>query len=139
MSDDSAYTVEPTPPRRPLTALVDASRALGAAASLLDAAPSALRAVGGACDADLAVLWWEDRAFERLRRIATWRPFTTVDDRVVRLDGREHVRIGEDVPGRVWETGRAERDAAFVAIPIHIGNRVAGVLGLPAAGRRVHR
>ena len=109
MSDDSAYTAEPTPPRRPLAALFDASRALGAAASLLDAAPSALRAVGGACDADLAVLWWEDRAFERLRRVATWRPFTTVDDRVVRLDGREHVRIGEDAPGRVWESGRAEQ------------------------------
>ena len=128
MSDDSAYTAEPTHPRRPLAALFDASRALGAAASLLDAAPAALRAVGDACDADLAVLWWEDRAFERLRRVGTWRPFTTVDDRVVRLDGREHVRIGEDVPGRVWGTGRAERDAAFVAIPIHMGNRVAGVL-----------
>jgi hypothetical protein len=108
--------------------LFDASRALGAAASLRDVAPAALRAVGAACDADLAVLWWEDHAFERLRRIVTWRPFTSVDDRVVRLDGREHLCIGEDVPGRVWESGHAERDAAIVAIPIHMGNRVAGVL-----------
>ena len=59
---------------------------------------------------------------------ATWRPFTSVDDRVVRLDGREHLRIGEDVAGRVWESGRAERDSGFAVIPVHMGNRVAGVL-----------
>jgi diguanylate cyclase (GGDEF)-like protein/PAS domain S-box-containing protein len=128
MTDDFAHTAEPTHPRRPLAALSDASLALGAAASLRDAAPDALRTVGAACGADLAVLWWEDPAFERLRRAATWRPFTSVDDRVVRLDVREHLRIGEDVPGRVWESGRAEREARFVAIPIRAGNRVAGVL-----------
>src|SRR5262249_18965685 len=103
MTDETANTAAPTLPRPPPPPF-HAGRALGAAASLREAAPFALRTVGAACGADLAVLWWEDQAFERLRRLATWRPFTSVDERVVRLDGRDHLRVGEDVPGRVWES-----------------------------------
>jgi hypothetical protein len=39
MTDDFARTSDPTGARRPLVALSDAGRALGASASLRDAAP----------------------------------------------------------------------------------------------------
>ncbi len=132
MTEDVEPKAESTLPGRPLAALAGVCRALGAAGSLEAGAPGALRAVAEACEADLAVLWWADPARERLRRMATWRPVTTVDDRVARLDAREHLGPAQDVPGRVWESGRPERateDAATAAgFPIRASSRIAGVL-----------
>jgi diguanylate cyclase (GGDEF)-like protein/PAS domain S-box-containing protein len=133
MTQDIEPKAESTLPGRPLAALADACRALSQAGTLQAGAPKALRAVCEACDADLGVLWWADPALERLRRMTTWRPFTAVDRRVARLDAREHLGLGQDVPGRVWESGSpevgpADDGGSVAAYPVRAGARVTGVI-----------
>jgi diguanylate cyclase (GGDEF)-like protein/PAS domain S-box-containing protein len=133
MTEDIEPKSERTHQGRPLAALASVGRSLSGASSLQDAVPGALRTVCEACEVDLGVLWWVDPALDRLRRMTTWRPFTPVDERVARLDAREHLDRGQDVPGRVWESGNpeigtADGGGASAAFPVRVGSRIVGVL-----------
>src|SRR2546428_997306 len=133
MTEDIEPKSERTHQGRPLAALASVGRSLSGASSLQDAVPDALRTVCEACELDLGVLWWVDPALDRLRRMTTWRPFTPVDERVARLDAREHLDRGQDIPGRVWESGNpeigtADGGGASAAFPVRVGSRIVGVL-----------
>src|SRR5947207_3080672 len=127
MTEEIEPTSERTQQGRPLAALASAGRGLSASSSLQEAVPDALRTVCAACGVDLGALWWVDPGLDRLRRMSTWRPFTPVDERVARLDVREYLDRGQDVPGRVWESGNPEIDTAdgggaVAAFPVRAGS-----------------
>ena len=85
------------------------ARRSGAAGIAEAGRAGALRAVGEACEADLAVLWWADPASGAPAPHATWRPSPRWTTGWCAWTPASTCASAQDVPGRVWESGRPER------------------------------
>jgi PAS domain S-box-containing protein len=82
------------------------TRVLAESASLDEAAPEVLRAVGETLGYDLGVLWEVSLDPDGLRCVAVWRPPGAPVAEFERHSPRIAVARGEGLPGRAWDTGR---------------------------------
>lgn len=81
------------------------SRVLTQFSSLPQAAPNVLRVVGEALECSLGALWIVAPDAEALRCAAVWRASATGGTEFERESQTLTLRRGEDLPGRVWQTG----------------------------------
>ena len=124
------------------------TRVLSEAATLEEAVPKIIQAIGESLEWDLGVFWRVDKATTVLRCVDQWRvpsvqaePFTS--DTWQRVFTR-----GQDLPGRIWASGKSAwvtdvtvdgnfprgtqaRQAGFhgaFGLPILVGNEIEGVI-----------
>jgi PAS domain S-box-containing protein len=110
-------------------------------ATLTEAAPGMLEAIGRTLGWDLGMLWEVDRDAGVLRRVATW---STPETDVAAFDGESAERTferGAGLPGRVWDTGRAawivelQSDPNFPRAPGAIAAGLCSAFAFPLRAR----
>ena len=84
---------------------------LAEAATLAEAIPRGLQAIGEGLGWDFAASWWVDPQARVLRCVATWhRPSVTVSE-FDALTRASTFAAGDEFPGRIWASGRPARIA----------------------------
>jgi signal transduction histidine kinase/ActR/RegA family two-component response regulator len=124
------------------------TRVLAEAATLDDAVPKIIQAIGESLEWELGVFWKVDRQAEVLRCVDVWTTRAGVAEEFVLATREQSFKSGVGLPGRIWETGRpawisdvvsdgnfprsepaakAGLHGAF-AFPIQVGGEVQGVI-----------
>ena len=147
----SAFIRDITDRRRAERRLVSqyaVTRILAEAATLEEAVPKIIQAIGESLEWDLGLFWRADTATGVLRCFDQWKaPSVQADPFTLDIWQRVLTR-GEDLPGRIWSSGKSAwvadvtTDASFnrgalarqvgfhgaVGFPIVVGNEVEGVI-----------
>jgi two-component system cell cycle sensor histidine kinase/response regulator CckA len=147
----SAFLADLTERRRALQRLSaqhEATRTLSEAATLAEAAPKMLAAVGAALGWDVGALWTVDRQAQTMRCRTFWRASADGTSKFEALSRMLGLPPGGGLPGRVWESGepiwmldvgadptlprlevaRGEGLRSGFAFPIHFEGAVVGVV-----------
>jgi PAS domain S-box-containing protein len=109
------------------------TRALSEAASVEDARPRILRAIGEALGCDFAVFWHLDLQAGVLRCAETWSPASAALPAFEAAMRAATFEPGMELPGRVWSTGTAECVRDLAADPSSARAGLAANEGLHAA------
>ena len=88
-----------------LAVQIAVSRVLTACASVSDAAPKVLRAIGEPLGWHLGVFWATDAEAGALQCLAVWSAHTEGGAEFEHETRAISLRRGEELPGKVWETG----------------------------------
>ncbi|MBH0190878.1 MAG: PAS domain S-box protein [Nitrospira sp.] len=124
------------------------TRVLADAATLDDAVPKIIQAIGESLEWELGVFWRVDRQAGVLRCVSVWNAETLAVEDFVHKTQEQSFKPGEGLPGRIWDTGRPAwipdvvRDGNFprsetaaktglhgaFAFPIRVGGEVEGVI-----------
>lgn len=142
------YAVERNRSQRRLVAQHAVTRILSEAATLADAAPPALRALGSELAWEVGNLWLVDRQARVLRWAEGWHAPGAAVAEFVRVSREKELAPGQGLPGRVWARGEpvwiadVARDGGLtraaaaesaglggaVGFPVRLGKDVLGVL-----------
>jgi PAS domain S-box-containing protein len=112
---------------------------LSSSASLVEAAPHLLRAVGEGLDWDLGVLWLADDPAGALRCLDAWHAPSVRAEDFLRASRGAAFAAGVGLPGRVWETGRPTwiprlaRDVNFPRAPVALPAGIQSAFACPIA------
>ncbi len=110
---------------------------LAEAATLAEAIPRVLQAIGEGLGWDFAASWWVDPQAQVLRCVATWhRPSVTVSE-FDALTRASTFAAGDEFPGRIWASGRpawiadVTRDGDSSRAPAAVEAGLHGAFGFP--------
>ncbi|GEM_PF-6967693 len=83
----------------------EVTKILAETASFEKAVPLVLEAIGTGLDWEVGVFWKVHRADQVLQPVATWSSTETEGQAFLDACRTVQLRIGDEMPGRVWETG----------------------------------
>jgi PAS domain S-box-containing protein len=124
------------------------TRALSEATTMEEAAPKIIQAIGESMEWDLGVFWRVDKATGVLRCFDQWKAPSVQADPFIQDTWQRVCTSGEDLPGRIWASGRSawvvdvmvDADSPHVAqarqagfhgafgLPILVGSEIEGVI-----------
>ena len=122
---------------RRLHAQFETAHALAESASLAEAAPRILRALGESLGYDHGAVWTVDPAGAAIRCLETWHPPSVSLPEFDAVSRATAFSLGIGLPGRVWQSGRPAwiedvvRDTNFPRAPIAAREGLHGAFGFP--------